>query len=210
VRRHVTSVAARNQNLSARREAARDRTIRFRLTRRCGVRKQPGRSLPSQENIPSTLNYGSTMLNRVCSGLVLTLTAVAAAGCTSNDPTGAGARDLDDVIFLALSEPPNAHMDALFNGTVTIDDAGCIRLQNVERSTVVWPYGFTLDDGDDQLRVRDASGKVLGRVGGTFRFGGGHVPELHEGIDLPPALRERARTSCPGDFWVVGDTDFNG
>jgi len=154
------------------------------------------------------MNHGSPMMNRVRSALVLTLTTIAAAGCNLTGTTdGAGARNLDDVIFLALSEPPNAHMDALFNGTVTIDAAGCIRLQNAERSTVVWPYGFTLDDSDDQLRVRDASGRVLGRVGGTFRFGGGHVPELHEGIDLTQAQRERARTSCPGDFWIVGDTD---
>ena len=130
------------------------------------------------------------------------------AVCNSPSPTdGVGALNAEDVIFLALSEPPNAHMDALFHGTVTVDEAGCIRLQNDERSTVVWPYGFTFDDIGTELWVRDASGRVLGRIGGTFRVGGGQVPELHDGIRLTQTQRDQARTACPGDFWVVGDTN---
>jgi hypothetical protein len=131
----------------------------------------------------------------------LSLIALASLCAVCNSPSasdGTGALNAEDVIFLALSEQPNAHMDALFDGTVAIDEAGCIRLQNVERSTVVWPYGATLDDTGTELRVRDASGRVLGRIGGAFRFGGGHVPELHDGMDLTQAQRDRARASCPG------------
>jgi hypothetical protein len=96
-------------------------------------------------------------------------------------------------------------MEALFHGTVVRDAAGCLRLQNEAGSTVVWPHGSRLDGSGSDLRVSDASGRVIGRIAGTFRFRGGHVPFLHDGISLSRSQRDQAKASCPGTFWIVGD-----
>ncbi len=97
-------------------------------------------------------------------------------------------------------------MEALFQGRVILDQAGCIRLDSAEGSTVVWPYGATLQQSGLELRVRAADGREIGRLGGSFRFGGGHVPTLHT-FALAPEDRELAQLSCPGDFWIVGEID---
>jgi hypothetical protein len=55
------------------------------------------------------------------------------------------------------------------------------------------------------MRVRDAAGREIGQVGGSFRLGGGEVQSLHEGIGVSAADRQRAATHCPGRYWVVGD-----
>ena len=98
-------------------------------------------------------------------------------------------------------------MDALFQGRVVTDAAGCIRLDSPppDAGTVVWPFGFTLAREGRVLSVRDAAGREVGRIGGSFRFGGGHVPFLHEGTGFSAAERARAEARCPGTFWIVGE-----
>lgn len=66
----------------------------------------------------------------------------------------------------AQSEAPDAVMDALFEGRVTRDDDGCLRLDTPDAHTVVWPFGFSLAARDGKLVVQDAGGAVVGRVGG--------------------------------------------
>lgn len=55
--------------------------------------------------------------------------------------------EFGDILFLASAEPATVHMGALWDGTISADAAGCLRLDGPERHTVVWPYGF-------QLRMR--------------------------------------------------------
>lgn len=112
---------------------------------------------------------------------------------------------LDETLFLAQSEAPDAVMDALFEGRVTRDDDGCLRLDTPDAHTVVWPLGFSLTADDGELVVRDAGGDAVGRVGGPFRLGGGEVASLHDGIAMTPEDRQDARASCPGRYWIVGD-----
>lgn len=112
---------------------------------------------------------------------------------------------LDETVFLAQSETPDVVMDALFEGRVTRDDDGCLRLDTPDSHTVVWPFGFSLAARDGELVVRDAGGDVVGRIGGPFRLGGGEVAVLHDGIAMAPEDRQEARASCPGRYWIVGD-----
>lgn len=111
-----------------------------------------------------------------------------------------------ETVFLTQNVVPVAVMDALFEGRVVRDEAGCLRLDSPDPATVVWPKGFTLEVAGETLRVRDAAGGVLGRIGEAFRLGGGEVPSLHPGIGMSEADRARAENTCPGRFWIVGDT----
>lgn len=144
--------------------------------------------------------------------VVLRATSAAAgallfATCTAASPDPAGLRfdEVGGVTFLAQTAPPNAVMEALFQGRVIVDDAGCMRLESPDPATVVWPYGFTLERRRRDMVVLDGNGREVGVAGGSFRFGGGEVPTLHEGLALNATTRARALERCPGRFWIVGD-----
>lgn len=123
-----------------------------------------------------------------------------------HDPALLG--DLDGgPVFLVQSEPATAVMEALFDGRVLLDPSGCPRLDvgGPEDATVVWPYGATLVHHGGTYVVRDAEGREVGVVGERFRFGGGYVPRLHDGIPMNVDARARAEAQCPGVYWIVGE-----
>jgi hypothetical protein len=111
-------------------------------------------------------------------------------------------------LFLSHAVPPTSVMDALYHGPVALDSSGCFRLQDrdfPERHTVIWPFRARLVDRGGALVLLDEQGADLGRIGDSFRLGGGEVPqEIGLGF-LAPELVEPARTRCPGRYWVVGE-----
>lgn len=108
-----------------------------------------------------------------------------------------------DIMFLTAAQPARESMQALFEGRVVVDPAGCIRLDSPDPATVIWPHGFRLAVQRGQLLVRDGTGREIGRIGGAFRFGGGEVPTLSASI-LAGHAAVAAR--CPGRYWIVGET----
>jgi hypothetical protein len=141
---------------------------------------------------------------------MLTLMAAMACGrATDGDPSGV-TYDADRPFFITQNVAPNAVMDALFQGRVVADAAGCLRLDSPDRVTVIWPRGFTLEpraggSPAGGLQVHDARGRSVGRIGGEFRLGGGEVPWLPDGIPLAADVRQHAVRRCPGIFWIVGE-----
>lgn len=144
-----------------------------------------------------------------CPPVLLALALGACAPSGQDHPLALQTLDTSDpeTVFLALSETPTAVMEALFQGRVIRDAAGCLRLDAPapDGATVVWPHGFTLQETGDELRVLDTGGGIVGRIGEMFRFGGGFVQALHEGIPLTDADRALAISRCPGAYWIVGD-----
>lgn len=108
-----------------------------------------------------------------------------------------------NVLFLTAAQPATVSMQALFEGRVVVDQAGCIRLDSPDPATVIWPHGFRLAVRDGQLLVRDSAGREIGSIGGAFRFGGGEVPELSASIVADHAA---VTARCPGRYWIVGET----
>jgi hypothetical protein len=139
--------------------------------------------------------------------------AVAVAGCTSStgvEPPeifasdGIEARVGAGVTFLVMKVTPEAHMDALFEGRVVADDAGCLRLDGPDPATVVWPQGTAYEEANGgSVRIVREDGEVVGSVGGAFALGGGEVPSLHDGLGFTQADRDLAEAHCPGRYWIV-------
>ncbi len=110
----------------------------------------------------------------------------------------------DDVLFITFSGTPAGHMQALYQGKVDVRGS-CLRLADSDSGhTVVWPYGSYLDGPGDRI-IYTNEGKVLGMIGGQFRFGGGEVPTLWENGPVAEQVRQRALGECPGKYWLVGD-----
>ncbi len=137
--------------------------------------------------------------------LMLIPSAVASCSPTGNaGPLAVRSQEPGEVIFLVQNATPDAVMGALFQGRVIKDDHGCLRLESADQHTVIWPNGFTLEGVGAELRVLDGTRNEVGRIGGSFRLGGGEVPVLHGGVPVSPDDRQRAIESCPGRYWIVG------
>lgn len=107
------------------------------------------------------------------------------------------------ILLLTQATEPEVSMDALYTGPVTADAGGCLRLDTAEGVTVVWPKGFRARSSDGGTVIENAGGRAVGRVGDSFRLGGGEVPFLHEGLGFTPTDQELAASRCPGKFWIV-------
>jgi hypothetical protein len=134
--------------------------------------------------------------------------AFSLAACSSGDAGSAlvGSENPGGTVFLAQNHPPQTVMEALFEGTVVQDEQGCLRLSPGLSKTVIWPYGFKLEARVGGLYVEDASGRTVGRIGGSFSFGGGNI-NTHEHASLTARDHVLAESRCPGTFWLVGDTN---
>jgi hypothetical protein len=136
------------------------------------------------------------------------LLALAASACESlplGDPdlsTG----DESQALFFTQEEPQGAMMDALFEGRIALDAEGCLRAETLGvHPTVIWPAGYVLHADGGGLRVKDANGDVVGRVGESFHIGGGFGNLDYAGIS--EAERQLAAARCPGEIWIAS-TDW--
>ena len=124
-------------------------------------------------------------------------------GCPG--PTEVDTGPDEDVLFLVRRSLPDTGMEALYEGRVEIDQAGCLRLAgDPDRHTVVWPFGSRLARDKVSLVVLDREGREVLRVGHLTRLGGGEVPDVPGTEVLTPEMAEAARIRCPGRFWIVG------
>lgn len=139
-------------------------------------------------------------------GVVGVVTALASC----SDPTGAHwtSPSLEVVqahgfLFLTQDLVPQDAMSALFEGTVVLDDAGCIRLGGADDATVIWPHGFTAELTIEGVEIHDRSDQPVGRLGDHFSLGGGEVETLHAGMGFTEEDRDLASRHCPGRYWIV-------
>lgn len=151
---------------------------------------------------------------RGCSrkGTALSFLAAMATAACSSDPVEPSPDDLlqlqevgDEVETLVMTRgaPTDIGMDALFEGPVITDDAGCLRWQDEEGPTVVWPFGFTGEVTPDGISILDEDGNDVGRVGDEFSLGGGIIPNLPEPLGFSQGDRDLAGELCPGDYLLV-------
>ncbi|MGH2541383.1 MAG: hypothetical protein ACRDIB_01215, partial [Ardenticatenaceae bacterium] len=104
-------------------------------------------------------------------------------------------------IYFPRQAPPAAYMEALIEGTLVLDENGCLRLEGVssDGALVIWHHNFELHIESDTIEVLDGAGQVVGRVGDPLRAGGGEGPSVYP-LDMPPS-------TCPGPYWILGEID---
>ncbi len=150
-------------------------------------------------NSRARYSYGRR-LQAAVGGLLLGLWLGA---CSSSSPVLVGPEE--PVLFLAQKSQPNAVMEALFQGPVNLDQAGCFRMGDAAGPTVIWPFGSRLVREKTGLVVVDRTGDELVRIGSNARIGGGNIPDLGALDVLTEPFLEAALRRCPGSYWIVGD-----
>ncbi len=145
-------------------------------------------------------------------GITMMVVAVLATASCSTDPTeppahgafqvqAAGADATVHVMTQNVVQ--DAVMDAYFEGAVDADDDGCLRLAREEGPTVVWPVAYRGEATPEGTSILDGDGTEVGKVDGSFSFGGGSVPELLEALGFSEEDRDLAEELCPGRYWIV-------
>lgn len=106
-------------------------------------------------------------------------------------------------IIFPRQAPAVAGMDALLEGTLILDENGCLRVQHesmspAEAPVIIWHYDFSLAINGEEIVVLNGDGEPVGRVGEWTRMGGGESPTIIE-PEMPQA--------CPGPYWILGSME---
>ena len=166
--------------------------MRSRERRRGGTTRSKGRSRATRMAV---------------TGAVALATAVAAA-CSSSPveletETSLEVSETAGVVLMTQNVVHDVTMDALYEGVVAADDAGCLRLAG-DGATVVWPRGYTARSSLGEVQIRDAEDRLVGQVGGSFSLAGGEVDSLTDQMGFTQEDRDLATSTCPGKYWIVG------
>jgi hypothetical protein len=124
-------------------------------------------------------------------GLLLMVLVLVPVGCT-----------VTSEVFVPVQKNSDLdQMTADFSGNLELDD-GWLRLESAGSSHVlIWPYGYSVRGGEDEIQVLDGDGQVVAVVGEAIKVGGGEVPisivEKYIGLSLPD--------DCEGPYWIVSE-----
>lgn len=109
-------------------------------------------------------------------------------------------------IYFPRQGPAVAHMDALMQGVLALDEAGCLRVEYPGMEAdgelgplVIWHHDFTLQIEGDTIEVLNGEGVVVGRVGEEVSMGGGGGNQV--------ALPGMPLDACPGPYWILGSME---
>jgi hypothetical protein len=152
-----------------------------------------------------------TKVFRAARGAVVFLLAgMAATACSDPFEPGIEASfqvqsvgDENPVLVMTQNVVPPHVMDAHFEGVIIADGEGCLRLEDEDGPTVVWPVHYTGEVTEQGVMILDDDGNEVGPVGGMFDFGGGSIPELLASLGFTDGDRDTADALCPGSYWIV-------
>ena len=148
--------------------------------------------------------------------LLVLAACLALCGCGAEPPEGgppadgtpvggsSGTVPSAEIFFPRLKK--GAGFDALLDGRLVVDGAGCLRIGSGESTVPLWMRGWELETADGGPRVLDDRGRTVGRVGEKVKLGGG---EVTDGMVEGGAMVGGRRTArellerCPGDYFLV-------
>jgi hypothetical protein len=137
-------------------------------------------------------------------------TSLAAAACgegpAAQDPeTTSSAGPTTEWVFFPTQRPAKFGYEELQSGELIRDAEGCLRVR-YQAGTVVplWPPGYEPSVGGDEVRVLDAEGRVVGRVGEMITMGAGGIREeaLTEDV-LDQRTKRELLERCQGTYFLV-------
>lgn len=108
-------------------------------------------------------------------------------------------------VFFPVRQPVNGYMMAQIEGKLVLDDRGCLRLRYEGDGSLVpvWAPGFGVDDSAGEVRVLDAKGRVVARVGDEVNLGGGEGPPAERLPAVDGRTKRELRDRCPGEYWLA-------
>ena len=150
----------------------------------------------------------SARRSAIGAGLVSLVLAVHLGACTSSStpltPAArfSGSPEATARVPLARStwQPGQSAMAGSIPGTLTLDEAGCIRLeeQGGQMQWLVWPEGWTAEVTGQEVVITEPSGKHSLRTGEPVELGGGFI-----GVD-----QYAAQPCASGQPWQVVGANF--
>jgi hypothetical protein len=112
------------------------------------------------------------------------------SGCRIDEPQ-------TSVYFIVQQEPAEIVLLASLPGELVLDEDGYLRVCD---NIILWPYGYSYDVRDGEIRITDDEGREVARVGEWVSIGGGQINASFAaekiGHDLPEG--------CTGPFWLAG------
>jgi hypothetical protein len=102
--------------------------------------------------------------------------------------------------FYAEKEPSQGYMLTILGGKLMIDDNGYIRVEGVTgKALIVWPYGYNIKQGGEDIWILDENGEEIYHVGDEVKVGGGlggkDTAEQRIGAALPEG--------CEGPYFLA-------
>ena len=153
--------------------------------------------------------HGATAIAARWLVLALALALLPACGSppSAAPPDGRPSPEPSPAVFFPRQKPPiNGYLTALLSGRLVADE-GCLRVSsNKTRKSflVVWLPDLRPSTAGGAIRVLDARGRVVARVGQRVSFGGGAI----EGARVPDdhtRFIEGLPARCRGPWWILGE-----
>lgn len=98
------------------------------------------------------------------------------------------------LFFPTQKVPQTIVMQALLVGKLS-KEGNCIK---VNENLIVWPFGFSVKEERNAIKIFNDKGRVIATVGDTVKLGGGQV-------EANQPNSEYQNADCKGPFWIVGD-----
>ena len=98
------------------------------------------------------------------------------------------------LFFPTQKAPQTIVMQALLVGRLS-KEGNCIK---VNENLIVWPYGFSVKEEKNAIKIFNNKGQLIAMVGDTVKLGGGQV-------EANQINSEYQNAGCDGPFWIVGD-----
>ena len=133
-----------------------------------------------------------------CAGFVLCSLALAGCGA-STDGSGPAPANLR---IVQSDSPKPSDMEAVFQGTMIVDDNGCVQARTDTNTlvTLVWPRGYSVRGESKPFEVLDGHKNVVARSGVALAIGGG-------GADAFQDAWTKRDCAGGGKLWMVGKVD---
>ena len=144
--------------------------------------------------------------------VAISLPAACDAGPTAQDPTTASSTDPTTAtsaataeVFFPKQKPAKFGFEEVQDGELVRDAEGCLRVRyGADNVVPLWPADLEPSVRGDDVRVLDAEGRVVGRVGEKISLGGGGIrgEALTEDI-LDQRTKQELVERCPGSYFLV-------
>jgi hypothetical protein len=122
------------------------------------------------------------------------LVRVAAALAALLTACGSAVPSASELFFPTDPQLPNAVMEALFEGPLTVRHECVMIGRPPDLSIAIWPKGFTAErDDSGRVVVRDERGDAVAIEDQAFDMGGGYVAEFRPEGKVEPAAQQIRR-----------------